>query len=351
MLRKILLIICCLLPYALVAQTNVDKLIEQLEFFGKGSIDSWKYSANFMGDPTKAGFDDSQWQTLKLNESIYVDSCWIRKEVVLPKALYGEPVKGKLRFLVSVDDYGYMWINGESKGRFPWDGEFDVTTSAKPGDRIVFAIKAINTGGPLRLIRAKLETEASKNVAQTIEDFSLSLRVGRKLLSFDTYQTNASRKVDPGIDKSTMDRAEKQRLSDLLQQLATKVDVKSLEMGETEKFLASLSNLRTQLKPISDFAKRFTLYFDSNAHIDAAWLWRDLETIEVSKNTFASVLNMMNARQDFTYTQSVAAYYDWMERLYPDLFQKIQQRVKDGRWEVVGGMWVEPDCNLPSGES
>ena len=97
--------------------------------------------------------------------------------------------------------------------------------------------------------------------------------------------------------------------------------------------------------------KRYTLFFDANAHIDAAWLWRDKETIEVCKNTFTSVLNMMDARPDFTYTQSAAAYFDWMERLYPDVFHRIQQRVKDGRWEIVGGMWVEPDCNLPSGES
>jgi alpha-mannosidase len=93
------------------------------------------------------------------------------------------------------------------------------------------------------------------------------------------------------------------------------------------------------------------LYFDANAHIDAAWLWRDKETIEVCKNTFSSVFNMMAARPEFTYTQSSAAYYDWMERLYPDVFRGIQQRVKEGRWEVIGGMWVEPDCNLPSGES
>ena len=60
---------------------------------------------------------------------------------------------------------------------------------------------------------------------------------------------------------------------------------------------------------------------------------------------------MMDARPDFTYTQSSAAYYDWMERLYPEVFKRISDRVRDGRWEIVGGMWIEPDCNIPSGES
>ncbi len=351
MTRPSIVLVTVLISKMALAQTNVDKLVDQLDLLSSGSINNWKYSTDFSGDPTRPGFDDSQWKNLKLDERIYPDSCWIRKEVTLPERILGQTISGKMKFLVSVDDYGYMWIDGHSKGYFPWDGEFILTENARPGQKVTVAIKAINTGGPLRLIRAQVQSEGSADLRKMIEDFSLSLRVGQKLLSFDTYQTNARVKVDPGIDKSTMDKSEKRRLNDLLQSLATKVDADALKNGDVEKFKSSITSIRSQLKPVTDYAKRFTLYFDSNAHIDAAWLWRDKETIEVCKNTFASVFNMMNQRPDFTYTQSAAAYYDWMEQLYPDIFKNIQQRVKDGRWEVVGGMWVEPDCNLPSGES
>jgi alpha-mannosidase len=199
--------------------------------------------------------------------------------------------------------------------------------------------------------RAELFLERAQAMRQQLEDLILSLRAGQKLLSFDTYQTNARNKVDPGIDKSAIDKAERTRLNNLLQTLASQIDVAALADGSIDKFTASVDAVRAKLGPIRDFAQQFTLYFDANAHIDAAWLWRDKETVEVVKNTFSSVLKMMNERPDFTYTQSTAAYYDWMERLHPDLFKGIQHRVKDGRWEVVGGMWVEPDCNLPSGES
>lgn len=333
------------------AQTNVDKVIERLEFLGKGSIDNWKYAVNPPGDPSRRDYDDSQWQTLKLNQSIYPDSCWIRRVVVLPDRLLGEPVRGVVRFLVSVDDYGYLWVDGESKGHFPWNGEFEITQDAKAGQRIVLAIKAINTGGPLRLIRAIVEADASKKYAAMIDDLVLSFRVGQKLLSFDTYQTNSRRRFDPKTDKSTIDRTERERLNTLLQQTVMTLDLQALESGEMARFTASADQVRNDLKPVSDFAKRFTLFFDSNAHIDAAWLWRQGETIEVCKNTFTSVLNMMDTRSDFTYTQSAAAYYYWMETMYPDVYKRIQQRVKEGRWEVIGGMWVEPDCNLPDGES
>ena len=343
-------------PLIAFSQTNVDRLVIALDSLTLSSFNDWKVSPDLKtfrpsGDPTQPGYDDSGWATLKLNQSIYPDSCWIRKEIALPAKILGKPVTGAMKFLLSVDDYGYLWVNGINKGHFPWDGEFELTGDAKPGDRILIVIKAINTGGPLRLLRAQVVSEEIKPLRSMIENFSLSVRVGQKLLSFDTYQTSSNRRVDPGTDKSTFDQAEKKRLNDLLQATAASVDLRPLIDGPLEKFETSLAGVRANLKPIDAYAKRFTLYFNSNAHIDAAWLWRWKETVEVCKNTFASVMNMFQARPDFTYTQSSAAYYDWMEKLYPDLFARMKERIKEGRWEVIGGMWIEPDCNLISGES
>jgi len=339
------------------AQTNVDRLVRSLDSLSTVSFDHWRVSADLktagalQDQPTKAGFDDGRWDTLRIGQRIYPDSCWIRREIVLPREVLGKPISGRVRFLVSVDDYGYMWINGESRGHFPWNGEFLLTENAKPGETFLVAIKAINTGGPLRLLRAEIQTDELRPIRELLSDFSLSLRVGQKLLSFDTYQTNASQRVDPGIDKSELNKEEKIRLNNLLQNLATQIDLDALRRGSLDAFMTSVEGVRKNVKPIAEYARQFTLYFASNAHIDAAWLWREKETIEVCKNTFSSVLNMMEARPDFTYTQSSAVYYDWMEKLYPELFSRIKQRVREGRWELVGGMWIEPDCNLLSGES
>ncbi|HIC95605.1 TPA: alpha-mannosidase, partial [Candidatus Bipolaricaulota bacterium] len=92
-------------------------------------------------------------------------------------------------------------------------------------------------------------------------------------------------------------------------------------------------------------------YLVGHAHIDAAWLWTREETIRVCHDTFSSVLKLMRSYPEFRFVQSSAQYYEWMEERYPELFMRIKERIKEGRWEVVGGMWVEPDCNLPSGES
>src|SRR6185369_12887321 len=97
--------------------------------------------------------------------------------------------------------------------------------------------------------------------------------------------------------------------------------------------------------------QQFTIKAVGNSHIDMAWLWPWTETVEVVRNTFRSVLDLMREYPDFKFTMSSARTYEWMQEKYPDLFAQVQQRVKEGRWEIIGGMWVEPDLNLPSGES
>ena len=88
-----------------------------------------------------------------------------------------------------------------------------------------------------------------------------------------------------------------------------------------------------------------------HAHIDSAWLWPIRETVRKCARTFASATRMMDAYPEYRFVCSQAAQYDWMERQYPALFERISERVARGQWQPVGAMWVEADMNLPSGES
>jgi hypothetical protein len=164
-----------LLPCTLFGQSSVDKLVAQLESVSKGALDNWRYSADFSTDPTRQGFDDSKWATLAIDQHLTLDSCWIRKEVTLPERMAGQATSGTVRFLVTVDDYGYLFVNGEDRGYFPWDGEFDLTKHAQPGQKFLLVIKAINTGGPLRLLRAQIVPGSDNPLAKTVEDFALGL--------------------------------------------------------------------------------------------------------------------------------------------------------------------------------
>ncbi|TPF78398.1 alpha-mannosidase [Bifidobacterium sp. UTCIF-3] len=88
-----------------------------------------------------------------------------------------------------------------------------------------------------------------------------------------------------------------------------------------------------------------------HAHIDSAWLWPVRETRRKVARTVSNVLALMDEDPDFTYSMSSAQQYEWLEAEHPDLFRRMMDRVKEGRFIPVGGMWVESDNMIPSGES
>jgi alpha-mannosidase len=96
---------------------------------------------------------------------------------------------------------------------------------------------------------------------------------------------------------------------------------------------------------------RRTLHMVGNAHLDAVWLWPWEEGYAEVRATFRSALDRMDEDPDFLFACDSVAYYAWLEDLDPELFERIRRRVGEGRWEPTGGWWVEPDCNLPGGES
>ena len=92
-------------------------------------------------------------------------------------------------------------------------------------------------------------------------------------------------------------------------------------------------------------------YLIGNAHLDPVWQWRVSEGLSLIRSTFRSALERMKENENYKFTSACAGYYSWIKYIDPDMFEEIKQRVKEGRWGVVGGMWVQPDCNIPSGES
>ncbi|MFH1074174.1 MAG: alpha-mannosidase [Candidatus Firestonebacteria bacterium] len=88
-----------------------------------------------------------------------------------------------------------------------------------------------------------------------------------------------------------------------------------------------------------------------HAHIDTAWMWPLRETKRKVGRTFSTAIKMMEEYPDYKFGASQAQLYQFCKENYPKLYEKIKKAVKAKRWEVQGGMWVEADCNLISGES
>ncbi|MEM3715912.1 MAG: glycoside hydrolase family 38 C-terminal domain-containing protein [Candidatus Bathyarchaeia archaeon] len=97
--------------------------------------------------------------------------------------------------------------------------------------------------------------------------------------------------------------------------------------------------------------KNITIHMVGNSHIDPVWLWGWQEGCQVVRSTFRNILNLMKKFPEFIFTSSSAVFYEWVESIEPEMFEEIKRMVKAGRWVIVGGWWVEPDCNIPCGES
>lgn len=98
-------------------------------------------------------------------------------------------------------------------------------------------------------------------------------------------------------------------------------------------------------------SEKRVLHMIGNAHLDAVWLWPWQEGYQEARATFRSALDRMDEYPDFVFTCDQIVLLSWVEEADPELFERIRVRVAEGRWVNVGGWWVEPDCNMPAGES
>jgi len=121
-----------------------------------------------------------------------------------------------------------------------------------------------------------------------------------------------------------------------------------------EEFYASVPAALTTLK--EDVGKcgmplNFEIFAAGHAHIDVAWLWTLDQTRRKAERSFHNVLGLMESHTDFKFSQSQPQLYQFIEESNPQLFEKIKMRIADNRWEPMGGMWVEADCNVSGPES
>ena len=126
----------------------------------------------------------------------------------------------------------------------------------------------------------------------------------------------------------------------------------SLTQGQRECLREVRENFARELQSIRmKYPPEGGVWLTGHAHIDLAWLWPLEETRRKARRTFHNVVSLMERYSELRFNQSSAQLYAWIEQNDPLLFDKVRARVREGSWEVIGGMWVEPDGNLPAGES
>ena len=323
-------------PYAFSPQAK--QVIDRLGTFDSIPAHTWQYHLGDIAHGERPDLDTSGWQTVHLPFTAPHGAVWLRRWVEVPKTLNGYDLSGaQIWFSMRIGANGpvptILYYNGSRVALGDNLEKQILFNKAKPGEKVLVAVKL-------------LATQDDKDVHAA--DLSVVFSGDRPNPANLRDELISAAHLLPAItsDAATLTSQEK-----ILETAATSVDLAALDKGDQSAFDASLQKAQVQLDPLRPAFQEYTVHMTGNAHIDAAWLWPWTETVDVVKRTFSTALQLMNEYPDYTYSQSAAQYYEWMQDKYPDIFQQIQQRVKEGRWEVVGGMWVEPDLNLPDGES
>jgi alpha-mannosidase len=282
--------------------------------------------------------DDSAWAKVTLSggrggRGPASDAmAWYRATFTVPETAGGRDLHGaRLKLMPRLSNDGRVFVNGGlvAQGEGRTLDPILLTNQAAPGQKFVIAVKVPFHAAAGRFQGAQIQVEYPGT-------------------------------TDPGTIRSEIQAAEvllngspaaAAEHQGQLDSAVKAIDLAALDRGDQAAFSHSLDAAVHALQPIKDWSSQSTIRLVGNAHIDMAWLWPWTETVEVVRDTFTTALQLMREYPGFTYAQSSVQDYDWLREKYPAEFREIQQRVKEGRWELVGGMWVEPDLNMPDGES
>jgi alpha-mannosidase len=295
----------------------------------------WKMHSGDIAHGEALHVDESGWQAIAPRSKAPKDALWFRQTVTVPPTLNGYDLTGaRIWFQFHAGANGPMpqiiYFNGRRVALGDDLEPIILDDEAKPGDSFTIAVKLLHT-------------------------------VDEKTFEGATYRIDfASKRPNPS-DLNTEFLSAASLVPSLAPNDASKmttltsaieaVDLKALDAKNQQAFDASLMTAQHKLEALKPLLEQITFHLTGNSHIDAAWLWPWTETVDVVKRTFGTALQLMYEYPQYTYTQSAAAYNEWMAQKYPEMNDEIKRRIQEGRWEVVGGMWVEPDLNMPDGES
>lgn len=279
------------------------------------------------------------WNTLSLNARGHLawekgsQVLWLGQRLKIPQRVQGYPVEGLVLRLALTwwAESAQIYVNGQ----LVQEGDlFDCVT------RILLSNSVI----PDETIDLALRLVSPEH-----DDGALV----RSLCVYESPQG-----IDPGFvaDELTVLLQYLETFApDQLPQLAAMENLSKVQVSDRPEFLNTLQTLRQELIEaglnIGENGKLPQISLLGHAHLDLAWLWPMSETWDAAQRTFTSVLKLQQVFPNLTFCHSTPALYNWVEQHCPDLFKDIQKQIQSQKWEIVGGLWVEPELNTVSGES
>jgi len=281
---------------------------------------------------------------------------WLECSFTVPEELAGKA----LYIVPHTDAYEtLLFINGIPDGIFNSKGDYMgimhsaqlLTANASAGEKYDIALECyahhfVIDAGPYAGYGAETPKGGSfEKTYSSIDICVLNETVHKFVFDLDAVLQMAKHlKKDNFLKAKAQDAVEKV-FANVIQYpvLATPEDIEN-------SLKVCLGYLAPCLEKSSSDKSRGEIAMIGHSHMDTAWLWPVSETIRKCARTYANVCKLMEQYPDYMFVQSSALHGDWMRRYYPAVFEKIKKYVAEGRYEPNGGVWVECDCNITSGE-
>ena len=386
------------------ASNNLSATVEKLRRLSQVEVQSgWRYCDS---DSAVSSVNICKWPVAELNGKGHIawpsgkQVFYLGQQFVIPDNLHGYPVVG-LRLLLGLAwwaEDAQIFVNGELVGQGDLFDSVDrvlLSSSVNPKDEFLVILRLVSPGHDSgALVRSICLYEAADSscfdpgfVAAELEILQNSLfgnveNLNSPYLSTQIIGDSAiivkgellKSEIDLALgsidwsavcDHEKFDRSLSVLRHNLLGYL--RAFLGELDEGTAEGAENTEGGRRDEVFEVGENSNATSIYIGesgaltsiytgkiylvSHAHLDLAWLWPVPETWEAAERTFESVLKLQSEFPDLIFCHSTPALYAWMEEHRPDLFAAIKKQVAAGCWEVVGGMWVEPDLNLISAES
>lgn len=309
-------------------------------------IASFKMKKGMFLTPAEVDKCDCAWEDFNSKTDTWCgpdDHYWFRAEIEIPQSFNKKPFwlsfVTQTTFWDAVNPQFLLFINGEIvQGLDTNHREVRLFDKAKAGERLTIDLQAYtgrdndhNQGSTdnLRLFASMIEFD------EKINDLYYNLVTPNKIVSHLDKDNQSRIKLQLALEKA--------------------VNLLDLRVPYSKEFYASVDECNKFVK--AEIYGKLAGNDDviatciGHTHIDVAWWWTVEQTREKVVRSFATVLKFMDEYKDYKFMSSQPQIYKFVKQRYPELYEKIKKRVKEGRWETEGGMWLEADCNVTSGES
>lgn len=323
-------------------EQRIEKFLEYLEaaiYENKYSIDEYKYINVDEKFKDEKNIDTSDWDVLTRDglwggnrELFYFETTITTPDDCDGKALVYELRTGRESFWDAINPQFLAYVNGEVRhGLDVNHREILLTKNAKKGEQFKILLSAYTGDNNFSLV---LDSEY-KVFLPEVEKYYYDLKVPfetAKLLECDS-----------------------ENYIEIMKCVNESINLLDFREAHSKAFYETLKIAQDYLtKEFYDKKcghKLHKIACVGHTHIDVAWLWTLKTTEDKAVRSFSTVLELMNEYPEYKFMSSQPQLYDYVKTNAPEIYEQIKARVKEGRWETEGGMWVEADCNVTSGES